>query len=123
MSSCVIVPQVKEFLKLDFDNIPNFWGQKCGTFLFYYGIFLDKFLLPYIKNNNLKDLADGRKFNFDENLINFITLLRNIANDRNSPLLLEGDFFYFQDCMTLFELCVIKENQIIDSENKYDFKK
>ena len=83
---------------------------------------MDIFLLEYIKNNNLEDLIDRRKFNFDENLINFFTILTNISNERNNPLLLQGDFFYYTDCMTLFKLCVVNENKPYSQDlTRYNF--
>lgn len=103
-----------------YDQISNkYKGQKYGTILFYYGIFLNIFLLKYIQNNNL---ADGRKFNFDENLIKFFMLLRDISNERDTPLLLQDDFFYYSDLMTLFELCVVKKNKVYFQDlTRYNF--
>ena len=117
----IVVNSLKDIFNIDwnnykesenYNNVSNTYkGQKDGMFLFYYGIFLDIFLLEYIKNNDLKDSIDGRKFNFDENLIKFFTLLTNISNKRNTSLLLQGNFFYFIDCMTLFELCIVNDNK------------
>lgn len=127
-----VVNSVKNIFNIDLNNYKEsknynklsntYKGQKDGMLLYYYGIFLDIFLLKYIENNNLKDPIDGRKFNFDENLIKFFTLLRDISNERNNPLLLQGDFFYYIDCMTLFELCVVNENKIYFQDlTRYNF--
>ena len=127
-----VVNSVKNIFNIDLNNYKEsknynklsntYKGQKDGMLLYYYGIFLDIFLLKYIENNNLKDPIDGRKFNFDENLIKFFTLLRDISNERNNPLLLQSDFFYYTDCMTLFELCVVNENKIYFQDlTRYNF--
>ena len=75
----MVVNSLKDIFNIDWNNYKEsknynkvsnkYRGQKEGTILFYYGIFLDIFLSEYIKNNNLQDSIDGRKFNFDGNLI------------------------------------------------------
>jgi hypothetical protein len=130
----MVVNSLKDIFNIDWNNYKEsknynkvsnkYRGQKEGTILFYYGIFLDIFLSEYIKNNNLQDSIDGRKFNFDGNLIKFFTLLTNISNERNTSLLLEGNFFYYTDCMTLFELCVVNENKVYFHDlTRYNFTK
>lgn len=128
MSQVTVEGRVIQFLKslnieFSFDEDSIFRGQKYGTFLFYYGNFLDIFLLKYIETNNLKDSIDGRKFNFDENLINFFEILRTISQERGTSLLLDDDSFYFMDFMTLFELCVKGKNRNDDEDlSRYDFR-
>lgn len=128
----VVINSLKDIFNIDWDNYKEsknynkvsnkYRGQKKGTILFYYGIFLDIFLLEYIKNNNLEDSIDKRKFNFDENLIKFFTLLTNISNERNTSLLLQGNFFYYTDCMRLFELCLVNKNKVYFQDlTRYNF--
>ena len=128
----MVVNSLKDIFNIDLNNYKEskkynkvsnkYRGQKDGMFLFYYGIFLDIFLFEYIKNNNLQDSIVGRKFNFDENLINFFKILKNISYERNNPLVLQGDFFYYTDCMTLFELCVVNENKPYSKDlTRYNF--
>ena len=124
-----VIKSLKDIFNIDwnnykeskyYDQVSNkYRGQKYGTSLFYYGIFWDIFLLKYIEDNNLKD---GRKFNFDENLIKFFTLLSDISNERGTPLLLQGNYFYYIDLMTLFKLCVIKKDKVYPQDlNRYNF--
>ena len=126
MSYCKMDPKavkgIKDIFGIDFIPTDKYKGQKYGSYLYYYAQILDTFFLVYIKNNNLKDSTDGRKFNFDENLINFFKLLIEISNDRRIPLVLDGNFFYFQDCFTLFKLCVIMDNESNSQDlTIYDF--
>ena len=128
MSQVTVEDRVIQFLKslnieFNFDENSKCRGQKYGTFLFYYGNFLDIFLLKYIETNNLKDPNNNKKINFDENLIIFFEILRTISQERGTSLLLDDDSFYFIDFMTIFELCVKGKNRNDDEDlSRYDLR-
>jgi hypothetical protein len=128
MSQVTVEDRVIQFLKslnieFNFEEDSKFRGQKYGTFLFYYGNFLDIFLLKYIETNNLKDPNNNKKIIFDEKLMNFFEILRTISEERETPLLLDNNSFYLIDFMTLFELCVKGKNRNDDEDlNRYDFR-
>lgn len=109
-----VIPPINELFGFDFNQVklPNTYKGKKEylQYNFFYTHFLD-FFLKYIKNNNLKDSIDPLKFNFDENLIKFFRLLFNISEYKGTPLSLEGNFFYYEDCRQLFKLCVVKVNE------------
>ena len=110
----IVIISINELFGIDFNqfNLHNTYKGK-NEFLqynFFYTHFLD-FFLKYIKNNNLKDSIDPLKFNFDENLIKFFRLLFNISEYKGTPLSLEGNFFYYEDCRQLFKLCIVKVNE------------
>ena len=53
----------------------------------------------------------------------FFEILRQISDNRRTPLLLDVNFFEFLYCRKLFELCLIKKNHIYSQdETIYDFR-